>query len=654
MIPDCVSGTVSQKASPGGFFNRLRLTDIDEIHMLHHPTPLRGSRRSATVALLALLAHLPAHAEETKAELEPLVVSALRIPQKSSSVTSAVTVLNPAELQNQGIYQLRDALNASPGVVSTSTSGQTGAPGSLFIRGTTTQYAQVVIDGMRLSDSNNQLGNILGGANTYSVGNIEVLRGPQGAIYGGESIGGVLWMETPHGTGKPRGATTFEAGSFNSLAAHGMFQGQSGDLSYYLSGGYAETDNDSPHNHYQQGNTALRVEGKINPIWTIGTTFRGLDSSGQDLDTLFSRDSDSSVNTALGTIYAIGRISDRWTARFHAGYYQESYDQRYTYDDWMTGSPVRGVYFSDLRAGNISTDHEITLTDNLRLLTGAFYHQDTYESAISDDQRGTRYGAHATLEWDVIDHLTTTASLRWEDYDAFGDELTWRLGAIHTITATGTTIRGGIGTSFRAPTYMELFGSSYAPGYADLKAESSIGWDLGIEQKIGTHHTLEVTWFQNRITDQIFYPPSGPPDWMPKPPDNMAGDSTTDGLEVGLRGSWMDKALSYRLAWTYLRESLSKAGLPRNAATASLDWKPTSKALIGIGATHLSAHSWNGNPLDAYTVARIYGSYQVTDRVKLHARLENACDADYELYNGWGSVVQGAGPGLYAGITMDW
>ena len=622
--------------------------------MLHHPTPLRGSRRSATIALLALLAHLPAHAEEIKAELEPLVVSALRIPQKASTVTSAVTVLDPAELQDRGIHQLRDALNEVPGVISTSTSGQTGAPGSLFIRGTTTQYAQVVIDGMRLSDSNNQLGNILGGANTYNVGNIELLRGPQGAIYGGESIGGVLWMETPHGSGKPCGATTFEAGSFNSLAAHGMFQGETGDLSYYLSGGYAETDNDAPHNHYQQGNTALRVEGKINPMWTIGTTFRGLDARGQDLDTMFSRDSDSSVNTALGTIYAIGRISDHWTARLHAGYYQENYDQSYTYDDWMTGLPARGSYFSELRAGNISTDHEITLTDNLRLLAGAFYHQDTYASAISADQRGTRYGAHATLEWDVLDHLTTTASLRWEDYDAFGDELTWRLGAIHTITATGTAIRGGIGTSFRAPTYMELFGSSYAPGYAGLNAESSIGWDLGIEQKIGAHHTLEVTWFQNRITDQIFYPPSGPPDWKPKPPDNMAGDSTTDGLEVGLRGSWMDKALSYRLAWTYLHASLPNAGLPRNAATASLDWKPTAKSLIGIGATHLSAHSWNGNPLDAYTIARIYGSYQVTDRVKLHARLENVFDANYELYNGWGSVVQGAGPGLYAGITVDW
>jgi vitamin B12 transporter len=427
-----------------------------------------------------------------------------------------------------------------------------------------------------------------------------------------------------------------------------MFQGDTGDLSYYLSGGYEETDNDAPDNHFYQGNTALRVEGKINPVWTVGTTFRAIDSAGHDLDSMGSENGESSVTSALSTIYAIGKISDRWTARFHAGYYQESFDRSYI-DTW-SGFPIPSSYFSELRAGSISTDHEIKLAENLRLLVGAFAHKDTYESAISTDQKGNRYGAHTTLEWDIIERLTTTASLRWEDYDAYGSELTWRFGSIYTLASTGTTLRGGIGTSFRAPTYMELFGSSYGPGNRNLMAESSVGWDLGIEQKIAAHHTLDLTWFQNNITDQIVSPPT----WPPAPPENVTGDSTTDGLEVGLRGTWLDHLLSYRLAWTYLHESLKKGGQPRNAATASLDWKPTPKSLIGIGATHLSSHSWGGTQLDAYTVARIHGSYQVTDRVKLHARLENAFAKNYELYNGWGSVVQGAGTGLYAGITVDW
>ncbi|MEN9974807.1 MAG: hypothetical protein RLZZ282_813 [Verrucomicrobiota bacterium] len=94
--------------------------------------------------------------------------------------------------------------------------------------------------------------------------------------------------------------------------------------------------------------------------------------------------------------------------------------------------------------------------------------------------------------------------------------------------------------------------------------------------------------------------------------------------------------------------------MPRNAATASLDWKPTDKSLIGIGAAHLSQHSWGASPLPATTLARIHSSYQITERVKLLARLENALNTNYQLYNGYGSTAQGAGTGIYAGITVDW
>ena len=162
VIPVRASGPVSQKASLGGFFNRLRPTDLEAIPMSYPTSPLRGSRQSA-IALLALLVHFPAHAEapdKPQPDLEPLIVSALQVPRDPSVVTSTVTVLDPGSLEERGLFQLRDALNEVPGVISTSTSGQTGAPGSLFIRGTTTQYAQVVMDGMRLSDSNNQLGHI--------------------------------------------------------------------------------------------------------------------------------------------------------------------------------------------------------------------------------------------------------------------------------------------------------------------------------------------------------------------------------------------------------------------------------------------------------------------------------------------------------------
>jgi outer membrane cobalamin receptor len=451
-------------------------------------------------------------------------------------------------------------------------------------------------------------------------------------------------METPRGAGDPGGSVTLEAGSFDSFATHGMFQGQQGDgFSYYLSGGCETTHNDGPDQEFHQGGTALRVEGKLDSVWTIGSTFRAADSYYENGGV-----SDDHYDAALGTIYAVGRISDRWTARFTAGYHQEFYDS-----DSSAGS-----YASDLRAGSFSMDHEITLAKNLRLLAGGFYQHDSYESEAnyptppfpyysSADKDGDKFGAYSVLEWDAFENLTATAALRWEDYDSFGDELTWRLGSIYHIDRTGTSLRGGVGTAFRAPSYLDLYyENNYGQkGNPELDSQSSLGWEFGIDQKIGEHHTMEITWFRNLIDEAIdsYAYPS---------PVNLPGKTTTDGLELGLRGDWLENSLSYRLAWTWLHDSLSDQ--PRNAVTAALDWKPVDKALVGIGATHLSDHSWGGDPLESYTLFRIHGSYRLTDKVKLHARVENLFDENYELYSGWGSTVDGAGTGFYAGLTIDW
>ena len=102
----------------------------------------------------------------------------------------------------------------------------------------------------------------------------------------------------------------------------------------------------------------------------------------------------------------------------------------------------------------------------------------------------------------------------------------------------------------------------------------------------------------------------------------------------------------------------SLADQPSNALSASIDWKPTVPSLIGVGVSHLSEHSWGGDPIGAYTLARVYGTYQLTDSIKLHARVENLFNQSYELSNpsaSWGGKpIKGAGTGIYSGLTVAW
>ncbi|HEY8990848.1 MAG TPA: TonB-dependent receptor [Luteolibacter sp.] len=582
-----------------------------------------------------LASPLTARADQT---LDDLIVSALRTPTEAGKTTAFVTVLDPEELHERGIYDLTTALNEVPGVIATSTAGQQGAIGSLFIRGTTTSYSQIVVDGMRLSDSTAPLGNFLGTARTDDLGRIEVLRGPQSALYGGEAVGGVVWLETARGEGSPGGSVRLEGGSFDSFSGYTSTGGKSGDVSYFFGGGYDTTANDQRNNDWDQGRAALRVEWQAAPNVTLGTTVRTADSRYENPGGTVDH-----VDATLATIFANVKVNDVWVARFHAGIYDESFD-----DDWAPWNPWapwgNGNYGTDLQRASVSTDHVVTLNDQHRLLAGAFYENTEFSNTIGTDEEHDRFGGYVGWEWKPTDRVTTDAVLRWEDYAAYGDEITWRTGAAWNIPVIETTLRGGIGRAFRTPTFLDLFGSNFGAGNPNLRAEDSIGWDIGLEKEWLKGHHAGVTWFSNAIDDRIKS--------FPTPPQNIFGTTHTEGLETAFNGRLFHDAWSYRLAWTVLTMSL--ADQPENSASASIDWRPTDKLLLGVGGFYLDERSWGGTPLDEAWVARIYGEYQLCKNVRLTGRIENLFDTDWELSNFFGNVEKAPGFGAFAGVKVDW
>jgi outer membrane receptor protein involved in Fe transport len=110
------------------------------------------------------------------------------------------------------------------------------------------------------------------------------------------------------------------------------------------------------------------------------------------------------------------------------------------------------------------------------------------------------------------------------------------------------------------------------------------------------------------------------------------------------------ESVAYRITWTWLGASLQDQ--PDNTATASIDWRPMEKVLLGIGASYVDERSYGGDPLDAYLLLRLYGSYEIRENITLHARVENLADDAYELSR-FGTPIQGAGLGFFAGVTVE-
>ncbi|MEP2777204.1 MAG: TonB-dependent receptor [Luteolibacter sp.] len=563
---------------------------------------------------------------ETGRELDPLVVSAWRLPGKVSEATSAVTVLDPEELAERGILDLRQALNEVPGVIATSTSGQTGAIGSVFIRGTTTSYSQLLVDGVRLSDSTAPLGNFFSGARLDDLGRIEVLRGPQAAIHGGESVGGVIWLETARGDGDPTTQLRLEGGSFGSLNAFLSNSGQEGALSWFMGAGFDGTHNDAVGQDYDQLRGSLRLEWAQSENLTLGMTYRATDSRFQYQN--FGTNTDH-TDADLFTVYANAQLAPDWTARFTLGRYAESYDNDTAF----------GNYGSDLDRTVLSTDHSYSLSDDVTLLAGGFVEYTDFSNTIGTASDEVRYGAHFGAEWQALENVLLDGVVRWEDYADFDDQVTWRIGGSWQALEQ-TRFRAGIGKAFRTPTFLDLYGTTFGAGNPNLVAEESLGWDIGVEQGLGESHRVSLTWFENSIENRI--------QSFPTPALNLPGDTPTRGLEFALDGA-LGETLAYRVAYTHLGASLQDQ--PDNTATASLDWRPVEKLLVGVGATYVDTRSYGGSPLDDYLLLRLHGSYEVSERLTLHARVENLTDQEYELSNFFGTSIPGAGLGFYAGLT---
>jgi vitamin B12 transporter len=563
-------------------------------------------------------------------QLDELIVSAWRMPGEISSTTSAVTVLDPQEMESLGLLDMKDALNRIPGVISTSLGGQTGGLGSAYIRGTTSSYSQLVVDGIRVSDSTSPMGNFLSGGRVNDFSRIEVIRGPQAAIHGGESVGGVLWMETARGSGEPETYLRTEVGSFDSQNLFGSYAGEENGFSWYLGGGYEKTDNDAPNEFYDLYRASMRLEWVQTKDLTLGMTYRGQDSEFQY--DYFGTNIDH-VDSNLVTAYANARLAPGWISSGVIGLYKESFDNDTSF----------GNYGADLERVVLSTDQSIELSDKHTLLFGGFVEHSDYQNTINTVSDEYRYGGHIGMKWMPTDLMTTDAVVRWEDYVNYSDQVTWRLGGGWQLLDQ-TKFRAGVGKAFRTPTLLDLYGTTFGLGNLNLEAEQSLGWDFGVEQELNKNHRISVTYFENSIENQIqttFAFPLSPP------PVNLAGVTRTRGVEFAAKGEIAER-VDYQVSSTWLGDSLQDQ--PKNTVTASIQYRPIEKLLLGAGATYVDTRSYGGAALEEYVLLRIHASYELKENLTLHARVENLADENYVLGN-FATPVNGAGLGFYTGIT---
>lgn len=621
------------------------------------PSARLVSYRTYKAGILAILGSVStANANPPEAALPDTTIIANRHETPLGKVGSAVSVLDVAGLENEGIFHLDEALKFAPGVVSESISGQRGSASSLLLRGTTTGHAHIRVDGMRISGPNIASGNFFGGARLGGLSRIEILRGPQSALYGGDAIGGVLGLYSQKGTGAPGGSLRLEAGSFESFSSSLRLHGEIDRFSYNLGIGHEATANDLPNNRHGQISYSLRLDYQASDSLALGMTLRGFDSHFRRprySDPGFARDADDDTESTLATFFAELQVSDRWKSKLTLGVYDEGYDSRShgSANYYRTDGRKRAVYWDN----TVDWSERHSTTAGLVYETTDFSYASWYFGLTEDRRDAEQHGVYLNHRWDVTDALSLTGGVRWEDYDTYGGETTWRAAVAYRVEETNSKFRASAGKGFRPPAFTEIYGFGGASNF-DLKAEQSFGWDVGVDQVFcGGQYQVGVTYFENRIDDQITTR-FGPPPNYASVTYNAPGTSVTRGVELESHARWLDGRLRASLAYTWLAESLLDQ--PEHSGGLRISGDVTDRLEAGGSVTYLDDRSWGGNALDAYALVNLHANYRVSSSVTLHARVTNVFDKDYE-YSNFGSGIYretypGRGRGLFAGVTLEW
>jgi len=466
---------------------------------------------------------------------ETLVVSAAQIDQPLSRTPDSVTVIDGREIAAKQQFTLSSALRSVPGL----TLQQNGGPGtvtSLFTRGGESDFTLVLVDGIRA--------NAFGGGLDLSqipledIERIEVVRGPQSALYGSDAIGGVIQVITRSG-GEPSARAQVETGSRAMRRVAGATTGEVNGLRWQAGGQYFEDDGFT--GAAANGQTVSNDDGNQGEAtaalgWRHASSGSDVQGSIRYLDT--DRGSPGPYGSdPAGRYTGVNTVSRTATTRLGGGV-------RWVQPWFGASSRVRqrvefdaadyDLHFSSAFGpsdGNSNRQHARVQTDVAA--SSAFGFSGGFEwlgergsstfitsgspSVETPVERGV-LGVFGEGRWNPNDRATITAGVRGEHItrDALpGDPLAFqprpafpeetvnsvnpKIAASYAVM-NGTRVRGAFGTGIRPPDAFEIAFTDNS----GLKPERSKSTEFGVTQSAANGAVqLDATAFFNDYTDLI-------------------------------------------------------------------------------------------------------------------------------------------------------
>ena len=618
---------------------------------------------------------------------ESVVVSASLGGSLVTQVGSTVSVISDDEIREKGAQNLLEVLREVPGLAVTQAGRRGGATG-LFMRGGESDYNLVMIDGIQV----NQFGGDFDIASLPADGveEMEIVRGPQSALYGSNAVSGLINIITRRGRSDPRFTLLAEGGNYTTrrfaTGASGLTHGLSWafNLSRLDSGGVVANDD------YRNQTAFFNLGYSRSPRRQANFHFFG---NANDTGSPGPYGSDP-----LGLFTGIDTYSRNQQNLFgYEANYSEQFSPRFRQVVTASVSPNRyyfrspfGDSYSNNRRGVFQTRSEITVSSRDFLVAGFEYNREQIKNTFISDASFTPFLLPRTSlayfvenRWNPSRRWVVTAGVRLDNIrthalppDAFGsrpllpESTIWKANpraAVAFLAREGragsngfgsTRLHGTFGTGIRPPSGFELAFTNNPL----LRPERTVSFDSGIEQRwLNDRLTLDATYFFNRFDDQIVTLGGSLTNLSTFTSDNLA-NARAHGLETSVR---FRPVRSLEFGGAYTRLSSSILALDGSSLVASpfavgqpLLRRPANSGSFqatwyrGRWMLNLNAYT-RGKVLDVepnfgafgglftnqgYFLANTGFAYRAGHGIELYGRLNNFLNQKYEEAFGYPSL----------------
>lgn len=490
-------------------------------------------RMPAVLLPLGPLSCCPSFAAEEPAELEPIIVTATRVETPIDRLPASVSVVESEDIERQQVTDTLEVLRGIPGFTIVQT-GSRGGTTSLFTRGGNSNFNQILIDGVKVNEAGGRFD--FSDLTTDGIDRIEIVRGPQSALYGSDAISSVVQLFTRRGEGPLGARFGFAGGTFETFEEHAGISAGTERYGYSIDVGRIATDGILDINN-RYGNTTVASRFDWSPLETLdlATTVRFNESrfeipteiAGDRFPPLDPNQFQERDRLIVGP-RAVWDPFPWWRHALQLGFYHEDF----TFDDPLDAGVDFGSFQSDTTQERLSADYNSTfflpsfagLTPTVTL--GGYGEAESFEQDsqfrfpgfnLSDRADETRdagaFYSQMILDWQ--ERVTLIAGFRLDQSSTYGTEVNPRVGLSYRLPGSETKLHTSYGTGIKAPTFFENFGRTrFGRGDEGLDPERSESWEIGFDQTLPTGDypvELSATYFSSDFDDLISFVPQTDP-----------------------------------------------------------------------------------------------------------------------------------------------